>query len=168
MQHCSGPFRFVLTIVLAMAIPFCCCKLNAFLVACSDCETSTDSLLVTGASSFNHTHVNISCHQSELNPHQVVLKLTNTNNEHSKPPNGTEHNNKHGDGNCACGNHDSKMLTAIKSSVEFSTPVLIAVLPWQELSPLTLDLPTRVQFHHDWAQIRPPTSLLRLHCALIV
>lgn len=74
-------------------------------------------------------------------------------------------NDKH---DCDCGKNSGMMLTVEKSTVELPAPVVIAVLDWT----LSIDvLPTALFRGLDREQRvveRPHTSLLRLHCALIV
>ena len=60
------------------------------------------------------------------------------------------------------------MVTVEKSTVEVGKPIVVAVLPWA-LTPELLPLTHSHAFQHvTWPSARPPTSLLRLHCALIV
>jgi len=170
MLFCGGLFRFLLTIVLAVTVPFCCCNFHALMSTCAGCERSADIFsadifTVLGAASFDHEHADGSHHHHDAKPGQVDGKLATTSSDQSPSPCGPGHKDE---GDCTCGKHDTKMLTAVKSSVEFSTPVLVAVLAWPAIAPLTLDFPTRVQSRRDWAHNRPPTSLLRLHCALVV
>lgn len=60
------------------------------------------------------------------------------------------------------------MLSVEKSTVQLSVPVVVAVLDWT----LASDLLPPAQFRAHERQVRaverPPTSLLRMHCALIV
>jgi hypothetical protein len=82
-----------------------------------------------------------------------------------KAPCGPNHDEQN---DCSCGKHDSKMLTGAKPSVEPPVPALIAILDWvltTERIPLAQ---ITINRHDVWATARPPTSLLRLHCALVV
>lgn len=60
------------------------------------------------------------------------------------------------------------MLSGAKLRVELPVPVLVAILDWV----LTSDRVSLAQItsnrHDVWAAARPPTSLLRQHCALVV
>ncbi|MBS0190570.1 MAG: hypothetical protein JSR52_05415 [Planctomycetes bacterium] len=60
------------------------------------------------------------------------------------------------------------MLTVQKSTVELPAPVVVAVLDWSIAVDLFPPTTTRVPYRGSSAIIRPPTSLLRQHCALIV
>jgi len=133
--------------------------------ACGDCVSPSQTVTATGANSSCHKQGKSSCHQKESKPHHEDGQLATTSGDDSASSADLGHTHE---GDCACGKHDAKMFTAVKLAVEFSPPVLIALLPWPELSQVALSLPTGFQFQFDWPSPRTETSLLRLHCALIV
>lgn len=60
------------------------------------------------------------------------------------------------------------MLSGEKPTIELPTAVLVAILNWVAI-PSSAAEPSRPFTNGEiWAAVRPPTSLLRLHCALIV
>lgn len=69
---------------------------------------------------------------------------------------------------CSCGKHDAKMLTGAKPSVEPPVSVIIAILDWVVTTDRASLAQITINRHDAWATARPPTSLLRLHCALVV
>lgn len=60
------------------------------------------------------------------------------------------------------------MVSVEKAAVDFPADVVIAIVAWASVADV---VPTSAHFaplRDLSAPIRPPTSLLRLHCALIV
>jgi len=170
MSVCNGLFRNLLTIVLTVAVPVCCCNFHGFLIAHAGLASPANALSITRADRFGQEHDTESCHHHDV-------KLATTSGDHLSSSAVIRHNATDEDkgenkgenkGSCGCGKHDLKMLSTVKSSVEFSAPVLLAALPWSSVAILNSHVPTRVQFHGERVQNRPPTTLLRLHCALIV
>jgi len=166
MMSNSGVLRFLITLVLAVTVPFCCCKLAALFSACGGCQGSAETLTVLGdQKSVGHAHGDGSRAHHVAKPMYGFGKLASNEGDHSPTTCGPGSQDR---GDCACGKHDTKMLAEVKPSAEVSAPVLLAVSAWPALTPPGLDFPTCVQSRLDWTQNRPPTSLLRLHCALIV
>lgn len=150
------PFRFVLTLLLASAVPFCCCDFRTVLSGCTSCGSSTQMAIdgslhpeaAAATTSGDHEH----CHGHS--PRK---------DDHSPPP-----GKEPAKDSCACGKNSAKMLMVEKSAVEFSPPVVIAVLHWPLLTDIRPADLFRVSDRGHRAVLHPQTSLLRLHCALTV
>ena len=165
MSWFGGPFRYVLTLILAVAVPCCCCSFQVLMNAGGGCASPSHAVTASGANSSCHKQGKSSCHQKESKPGHEEGQLATTRGDDSASSADVGHTHE---GGCACVKHDAKMLTTVKLAVEFSPPVLIALLPWPELSQVALSLPTGFQSQFDRPLPRTETSLLRLHCALIV
>ncbi len=173
-----GPFRYVLTLILAVAVPFCCCSFQVLMNACADCVEPSHAVMALGAESSSHQDGDGSHPHQGSKSGQIEGGIVTMMSNRSLSPVGTGHKHgttdSHGDndgdnhGDTVCSKHEKKVLTSARLAVELSTTVLVDVLPWPEIAQLTSSFPTDVQSRSDWAQARPPTSLLSLHCALIV
>ncbi len=60
------------------------------------------------------------------------------------------------------------MLTVEKPAVDAAAPAMVAVLDWPALIDLSTSAPLKFREVGPRAIERPQTSLLRMHCALIV
>jgi hypothetical protein len=154
----SGPFRSILTLILALAVPFCCCDLRALLTGCISCESATSgggrSVGVQpgdGHDCGGHGH----CHGDAP---------SGTDQDGSTP--GKEPVQDSHD--CSCGKTTGKMLTVEKSTIELPAPVLVAILDWSATSDPRLFDAYRGREVDLRVRERLATSLLRMHCALIV
>ena len=157
MLNRNSPFRFVLTLLLALAVPFCCCDFRSLLTGCVSCDaeapvkTETVAVLAGGHDHASHSHC------------------------HGHSPKGEDHNgstpgkapekDKH---DCSCGKNTGKMLTVEKSTLELPAPVVVAILDWSLLTDLAPLDPFKGREVEKRVVERPQTSLLRMHCALIV
>jgi hypothetical protein len=152
MLSLSSPIRVAVTILLVVAIPFCCCNFRSLLGGCRACGSAQPSQELPVAKVTQHH-----CHSSHENGDELQSD--------SESPAPSTPEEKH---DCKCGKDDGKMLTVEKTTVEFPAPVMVAVLNWSLVSDLLPDGHLRVSLHDFSASARPPTSLLRIHCALIV
>ena len=162
MLHRSSPFRLLVTLLLVVAVPFCCCDFRSLLGGCASCgaerpATAHDEM-VAHARADGSAHEHGACHQ-----HATGHTRENADN-HTPLPCGPG-NDKH---NCNCGKNDGKMLTVQKPTVELPASVVVAVLDWTMAADLVPLAVSRMPIRDISAVARPPTSLLRMHCALIV
>lgn len=160
MLNRTSPFRFVLTLLLAVAVPFCCCDLRSLLSGCAACDASTGADTRTVAvhddsetrdTPATHTH----CHGHSPKGDEQ---------DGSTPANAPA-NDQH---DCSCGKTTGKMLTVAKTTLELPAPVVVAVLDWFVMSDLRPLDPFKGRDAEQRAVKRLQTSLLRMHCALIV
>lgn len=162
MLHRSSPTRLLVTLLLVVAVPFCCCDFRSFLSGCASCgaegpATGHDEVVAhVDADGAAHDHA--ACHQ-----HATGHAPENADN-HAPLPCGPG-NDTH---DCNCGKNDGKMLTVQKPTVELPTSVIVAVLDWTLTADLAPRAISRMPYRDISAVARPPTSLLRMHCALIV
>lgn len=158
MLNRNSPFRFVLTLMLALAVPFCCCDFRSLLTGCYSCDTATDARQVATHSGVeaelgHATHSHCHGHSSKGDDH------------HGSTPGKAPEKDQH---DCSCGKNTGKMLTVAKSTLELPAPVLVAILDWSGSSDLRPLDPFRGRDAEKRVVERPQTSLLRMHCALIV
>ena len=156
----SVQFRNFIAILLVVAIPFCCCDFRSLLGGSLSCQA--DSLLkhrLAGdrlSSAVEHgreTHA--CCHGKSLN-HEGTPG--------PKPGNGPADEPQ----DCSCDKSGGKMLSVEKPSIHAPAQVVVAILDWctrPELGAPNL-ASGREPLH--LAVQRPLTSLVRMHCALIV
>ena len=174
MLHRGGTFRLLVSVLLIVAVPFCCCNFHAVMQSCAGCTDST----VTGGSSENsgtraagHEHSSCGTHEEGSNfrvktgceSSLTVKKLG----EPVRPglpglPEKGEHDS------CACGSHVSKLPASAKVSFELPALIMAVIVDWPWMPGVTaLDQPVVVG-DDERGVARPRTSLLRLHCALMV
>lgn len=158
MLHRDGPFRFVLTILVALAIPFCCCDVRSLIGECGSSRAAgpagvhiarPDGETGRGASADPPCHGG--CSQGD-----DVDQGTP-----SDPPGKDQHD-------CPCPKTTGKMLASVASTFEPPAPGVVAILDWFGLP--ALRQPEILNGEHGvYRAVEPPsTSLLRLHCALLV
>lgn len=157
----GSPFRLLVTVLLAVAVPFCCCDFQALISGCASCEAPARQM---DAEAVAHVHDDGAAHHHAAHHEHAANHGTDTNGDHGTTPCGPgdeEHD-------CNCGKTEGKMLTVQKSTLELPAPVVVAVLDWaQPADQVSLAL----FWGHDRdlrVVQRPQTTLLRLHCALIV
>lgn len=143
--------RSTIAALLLVAVPFCCCEGQAVVRA-----LGTLSGVYSVAVSGHH-------HQSEGEHGQ----------DHSRPHNGcTPGSDGHSapcddDGPCDCAQHkQAKQVPESPTTLDLSGTV-VHMLPSLDLGFWIPEAPVRT-VSSDAAIPRPPTSLLRLHCALII
>jgi hypothetical protein len=159
MLHRGSPFRLLVTLLLVVAVPFCCCNFHSMLTTCSSCQAAPVAKEVEASHGRSHD-----ADHDHAVPHQHATGHTQGGSGESPAPCGPG-DEKH---KCNCEKNDGKMLTVQKSTVELPTPVIVAVLDWSMAVDLLPSAAIRVQYRGNLAIARPPTSLLRQHCALIV
>ena len=78
-----------------------------------------------------------------------------------------KHGNDHHKGPCTCNDHKQTTVGILKVTIELTTPMLAYILPdW--VPSQSIPDPSAAHGSDSRAPLRPPTSLLRQHCALIV
>jgi hypothetical protein len=152
----NGHFRTCLSLLLAVVVPFCCCNFHSLLTACEACvpacaghESRTEA--ANGHDDNDHEHL----HASGARPG------SETRHHHGEPSDGDTQD-------CTCGKHEAKMLSGEKPTIELPTAGLVAILNWVAVPSSVAEQSRPFSNGEVWASARPPTSLLRLHCALIV
>lgn len=161
MLHHGNPFRLFVTLLLVVAVPFCCCDFRTLLNGRASCRAASGTdgdETVSLVESIGTAHDDGASHQ-----HATGHDAENGEN-HSPTPCGPGHD-KH---DCICGKNDGKMQTVHKSTVELPTPVVVAVLDWTLAADLIPRATSPVPYREMSASNRLPTSLLGMHCALIV
>jgi hypothetical protein len=160
MLHRGSPFRLLVTVLLAVAVPFCCCDFRSLLSGCTSCEAATP-----GSSQTVAVHSDADAgHDHATHSHCHGHAPTGDDQDGSTPGKAPE-KDQH---DCSCGKNTGKMLTVEKSTLELPAPVIVAILDWSRMSDLRpLDPFKGCEIENRVAE-RPQTSLLRLHCALIV
>lgn len=156
----SAQFRSFVAILLMVAIPFCCCNFRSLFAGDLECLTASVSearLLRASLSPAEDRRppANGCCHGKSV-----------TESGTSEPePQGDSSDQPR---DCSCDKSGGKMLSVEKSALELSAQVVVAALEWAqwpELRPLD---PVSGRGHLPPAAHRPLTSLVRMHCALIV
>lgn len=154
MLNRTSPFRFVLTLLLALAVPFCCCDLRSLLSGCASCDGSTGGdtrAIATDDGLSTHSH----CHGHSPKGDEQDGSTP------AEAPEKDQHD-------CSCGKNTGKMLTVAKTTLELPAPVVVAILDWFVMSDLRPLDPFKGREPEQRAVKRLQTSLLRMHCALIV
>lgn len=152
----NSHFRTCLSLLLAVVVPFCCCNFQSLLTACEACVPACSGHDGHAAAANGHAHNN-----HEDADESGERSDSETRHHHDTPSDGDHQD-------CTCGKHEAKMLSGEKPTIELPTAVLVAILNWVAI-PSSAAEPSRPFTNGEiWAAVRPPTSLLRLHCALIV
>ena len=159
MLHRGSAFRLLVTLLLVVAVPFCCCNFRSLLTTCSSCQAS--SVMEDVEASRGHLH---DADRDHAVPHHHATGHTQHGDGKSPVPCGPG-DEKH---KCNCEKNDGKMLTVQKSTVELPMPVVVAILEWSMAADMLPPAAIRVEYRRNLAIARPLTSLLRQHCALIV
>jgi len=148
----------VITALVAVGVPLCCCNFRALFSSCDPCERAIPaSVSEVHADGHGHDHVSEHGDQATLPVDQDA--------KHCPAPCEPGHED---DGQCSCGKHDLQLSSVEKSTLNVDKSIsAIAEL----FSVRTNAWPTaaiKLPVWESWALTRPPTSLLRLHCALTV
>jgi len=155
----GSSLRLLVTVLLAVAVPFCCCDFHSLLSGCASCEAPARQI---DAEAVAHVHDDGAGHHHAAHHEHSADPVTDGDQGTTPCGPGDE---KH---DCNCGKTDGMMLTVQKSTVELPAPVVVAVLAWaQPVDQVPLAL---IRGHERDQRVvqRPQTSLLRQHCALIV
>ena len=159
MLNSRGTFRLFVTLLLTVAVPFCCCNFHSLLIVCFPCEAASHT---AGPELAVHHHGESAAHNHESDHHSTTASTAGI--EPSSAPCGPGHDDEH---DCTCGKQDT-LLTVAKSKLDLPTPVLVAILSFPAFADSSALPPFRAIERGLWVSARPPTTLLRLHCALIV
>ena len=150
----SGTMRLLLTLYLAFGLPLCCCHLSAAAACCAPAG-QPDATVIPAADAHAHN----GHHHDDAHQHQHGDEAPAD--EHA--PDSTipcDH-----DDSCKCGCDGSRSLL-VEKSVAVDYPVLaVAAVRW--ISPITTVHRPSVRPLAIGAT-GPPTSLVRMHCALII
>lgn len=160
MLHRDSPFRLLVTVLLAVAVPFCCCNFHSLLSSCVPCEAATHH---DAAKPVADHHSDGAVHDHDSDHHSGPTTAHNDGSEPGQSPCGPGHD----DDDCTCGKQNT-LLTIAKQTVEFPSPVLVAILSFPTIAESWALCPFSAMDRGLWTAVRPPTTLLRLHCALIV
>lgn len=161
MRPHDSTFRLFVTLLLAVAVPLCCCNFHSWLGACGPCNAAENPAAVDGLAP-HHEHA--TAHDHDVDHHALRTAVVTGGNECGPSPDGSGHGDDH---DCVC-NNESQPLTVTKQGLEFPAPILVAI-HWFPTMPDTVGVsPSRTGGRDVWVDSRPPTTLLRLHCALIV
>jgi len=156
----GSTFRLLVTLLLAVAVPFCCCNFHSWLSACVPCEAATHHAAVEPVAHFHAGGVD---HDHESDHHADRSTSSTDGDEPIPSPCGPGHD----DDDCTCGKQNT-LLTVAKTTLEFPTPVLVAILSFPTIADLWASTLFRSVGRDLWVASSPPTTLLRLHCALIL
>lgn len=159
MLHRHSTFRLFITLLLAVAVPMCCCDFRMWLTACEPCDAAKSHASIEHTA---HEHSAGGGHDHESDHHASTA--SNEGIEPSSSPCGPGHDDDH---DCTCGKQNT-LLTVAKSNLDLPTPVLVAILSFPAFADSSALPPFRAIERGLWVSARPPTTLLRLHCALIV
>lgn len=156
----SAQFRSFIAILLVAAIPFCCCDFRMLLSGNLSCQAvslpggGVSSTHIGPAKSYGYaTHG--CCHGKSV---------TKSGTSDSEPTNDPSDRPRE----CSCDKSGGKMLSVGKPAPELPAQVAVAALEWAQWPELRLLDPVRGREHLPPAVHRPLTSLVRMHCALIV
>jgi hypothetical protein len=160
----SVQFRSVIAMVLVVVMPFCCCNISMLLGEGPTCRSESfvndqpDGVHLSRA--VDHRRASRTCCQST----SASERESSSSNSESNPT----HDPTHKPHDCSCDKANGKLLVVEKPSIEVPAQIVVAVLDWcwrTELQPLAV-VSERESLHQ--AVQRPMTSLVRMHCALIV
>ncbi len=145
MSSHAGPFRTILTLLLALVMPLCCCNLQRWMGACE----AASAPIPAGAA---HARC------PECSPSQDAPASTTS--QGRQPPQPHEH--------CACSIHEGQVLPGGATVLDIPAPVMVAIME----VPATLPILGEGRLPHascvHGVVYRPTSTLLRLHCALSV
>ena len=149
-----GTIRWLLAAYMALMMPLCCCYASVAAESCAPAEESN----VQAQMGHEHNHGERAPKHDGGHDHQAPAD-----DHHKCDPSCPGHD----DGSCDCGcdnpGHHSFTVekpASIDASIGFS-PVVLPLL--------TLALSKQVRINEPATNApRPPTSLVRMHCALIV
>lgn len=156
----SAHFRGFVAIVLMVAIPFCCCNFRSLFTGDLECRTASvlEAGLLRGSPSPAEDHrppAHGCCHGKSVTTNGTTD--SEPTNEPSDQPR-----------DCSCDKSGGKMLSVEKPSLETPAQVVVAVLEWAQWSELSPLNPVGGRETLRRTVHRPLTSLVRMHCALVV
>ncbi|MCA9285227.1 MAG: hypothetical protein KDA22_08445 [Phycisphaerales bacterium] len=150
----TSPLRWLLTLLLAGCMPFCCCNLHRVL---GDRQTPEARVLL-GAGDDDHGHADDRggtgcCHGGRS-------CAADEGHDGGAPPG-------HDNAPCPCDQNKVTALDALSAGMPVPALSLVGTLPRWEVVAWSSEYAT-VRAPAARSLPRPPTSLLRQHCALIV
>lgn len=152
----GSPFRGFISLLLAVVIPLCCCSLKSWLGGQAACHGGIPLVVPTGAPDDPLP----GCHR-----HAKAEALGDEKTE--PPPAFPSEPMESPAGPCTCGKHYIGSSGVEKPGPDLSPPVVLAVIP--VLAPDLAGAALAVgAARHGQPPLQPQTSLLRLHCALIL
>jgi len=159
MLHRANSFRLFVTLLLAAAVPLCCCNFQSWLSGCVACEAGTHPATVEPGA---HHHAGDSAHDHDSDHFADPSAASAEGSDLHPSPCGPGHDDDH---DCTCGKQNTA-LTVAKTTVELTTPILVAILSFPTVMDSAALRPFRMVGRDLWVASRPPTTLLHLHCAL--
>jgi hypothetical protein len=148
-----GPVRWIIAVAVTVGLQVCCCNLEAMFRVCIACGDHAAPALAD----LTHNH------DEPASEHHSHDHLTTAEDQHGPSP----CDDHHEEGECTCKSHELAKSLPEKPRLDLPTLALIAVLPEPQF-----DDPGFVSISCRWAPtervFRPPTSLLRQHCALTI
>ena len=154
MMEPHGTIRWLLAVYMALLMPLCCCYASS----AAECCTPADESNVQSQTVREHDHGEYA-HEHDGGHDRQTPAEDHDQCDPSCPG--------HDDGSCDCGcdNPGLHSFTVEKpASIDASIGFSLVVLPW-----LTPRLNEQVRPNRPATNPpRPPTSLVRMHCALIV
>jgi hypothetical protein len=151
--HRIGPFRTLVALLLAAWMPFCCCNLRSILSDCASCEADSG-----GKGPVGHRHDSGALHQ-----HAAPMQSHQDGPQDQPTKGGHDHDKRA----CTCDHNKQTTIGIAKSTIDFPVPVLAYIQPYWEPT-RSLQVLCAGPRSDALAHLKPPTSLLRQHCALIV
>lgn len=147
----NSTVRWIIAVAVTIGLQLCCCNLETMFRVCVACD---DHAAPAEAALTHHHDEPSSGDHSHDHP-------TTTEDQHGPSP----CNDHHEDGECTCESHESAKSPPEQPRLELPAASLIAVLPEPQF-----DQPGSASISWRWTPVarivRPPTSLLRQHCAL--
>lgn len=151
--------RAFVALLLACVVPFCCCNLR-MLIGGLSCQAGTLPQDKPGVARLIGTADHAPATGGCCHGRPASEGANSDSNSENTPTDDPQ--------DCSCGNDGGRLLAVEKSTVEAPVQVVVAVLEWSHRpEPRPHDVAGgRGRF--DEAVPRPLTSLVRMHCALIV
>lgn len=157
----STPLRALIAVLVTVGMQLCCCSTAWF--GCAACTNGAGASLATGAHG-GHDDLVASHDHDPMTGHDHGVSKSVPHDDGS-PCGG--HDGKPDKGKCTCSTQDPKSRASEPSKVDLPTPVLVAVLPtWDPIPPSPVGFRSLSLLERPL--VRPATSLLHQHCALIV
>ena len=149
----NGPVRWIIAVAAAIGLQICCCNLEAMVRVCIACDDHAEP----APADLTHNHDEpAGAHQSHDHP-------TTAEDQHEPSP----CDNHDEEGECTCESHELAKSLPEKPRLEVPAFALIALLPQPQFDNSGF-APVSCRWAPNEGVFPPPTSLLRLHCALIV
>jgi hypothetical protein len=151
-----GTIRLLFAGYMALLMPLCCCYASVATERCAPADEST----VRSQVPHEHDHGEHAHEHDGGHEHQAP-----TDDRHKCDPSCPGHDN--GSCDCGCDDPGHRFFTVEKpASIDMTLGFLPVVLPWltPPLNEQVRVRPTRPATNPP----RPPTSLVRMHCALII